>query len=982
MTASSLSRLALPCLCLLFAACFLPPTPRFPADVATALHEQPMRRMETDYLEIYYPEKRRADALRIAERTEACAAVIKSHVKIHNSYADQKMTVVIPDVPFNNAYVQPSFLGAESTTVIPTSNTFDFSTELGIPPDPSYIGCHEIVHYVQLLQASGFWGWINRYLGDTMTPQIGIDSWFIEGLATYYESRLQPGTGRMAWPVWRGAFHAGYAEKRINGGDLSVFQRPFHFGHHYLVGSHFVEFLAKRYGEEALWKIVEVQGDSILFPFGVALRFKAATGKSMPALIDEFADAVETHFPPRAKPPEQAKIRHAGSVARYAASGSGREALIVEGPDQTTQLRIYDAGKRIRDRELVDLLPPRKLAVASPLLTTGLSFTQDGETLYFVAVDIGPVGQEARLLRYQVDSDSLEVIVPNLHGTGGGVSSDGKTYYYSYTDGDRRHLVALDLATGTSRILRQAEGREYFDLPTPSPNGRRLASALFDGERFVIAILDASSGRTETLVPYAGAVHDPSWIDDNRVLFLAEHQGRFQVHVYNLEQKTLRRISDAPYVAFQARAHQGAVRFLNRKGWHWTVDQVPLPRAEAAGAALASQVAAAVAPATAVTREVRVHTDEPYSQFDSIFYPRFRAPLLFSAGDNASLVGLQLTGGDPLGFHRWGVFGQYDLIGGHVSGGAHYINAMLAPLEIRVELERHKWNEAITVNDKTLTGPLRSETRAIIALGRTIRTSRIDLLGIALESKEPDDIDPDVRERRLAGPGILLQHSAVRSTAYAGPIQGYAVSASATHYNEALSSLDSNLTDIGAALNLVGPLPLNKRHTITLGLRGRRLYGPERDASFLVVGGSTLAAELWSRSDLEDDPPEVQLPSPEPLLEFQEPLRGFEDLEIQTDRIAIADLTYRLPIILDFGTASTAYLLPALFFRQLNFEAFAAAATDSFASFQEHRHLAAGVSVSLDVSFSLFPLRFRYQLSRRFSDDDALVHLITLGVAI
>jgi hypothetical protein len=947
--------------------------------------------METDLLEIYYPEKRRADALRIAERLEGCAAVIKSQVKIHNSYADQKMTIVIPDVAFNNAFVAPSFLGSEAISVVPTSNTFDYATELGIPSDPSFVGCHEIVHYVQLLQVSGFWGWFNRYLGDTMTPQIGLDSWFIEGLATYYESRLQPGTGRMAWPAWRGAFHAGYAEKRINGGDLSASQRPFHFGNNYLVGSHFIEFLAKRYGEEVLWKIVEVQGDSILFPFGVALRFKAATGKSLPALIDEFADAVETHFPLRNKPPQQTKIRNAGSVARYAVSESGREALILGGPDLITRLRIYESGKRIRDRKLVDLLPPQNLVIASPLLTSGLSFTADGKTLYFVAIDVGPVGQEARLMRYQVESDSLDVIVPNLKGTGGGVTRDGKTYYYGYTDGDRKHIAALDLTTRESQIIRNADGRQYYDLARPSPDGRRLASALFNGERFVITILGAKSGRTEIDVPFAGAVHDPSWIDDNRVLFLGEHEARFQAHIYNIKEGTLERVSDAPYVAFQARVHQGSVRFLDRIGWNWTLDQVPLPKLDDSRPASKAPNLGEVAVATTANRPVRVHSDEPYSQLDSILYPRFRAPLLVSAMDGASLVGLQLTGGDPLGFHRWSVFGQYDFVGGHVSGGAHYVNAMLAPLELRLELEHHKWNESVTLRsdnepDAIVTGPLHSESRARVAIGRTIRTSRIDILGIALETKEPVDPDsqelaPELHTRRLAGPGIQLQHVSVQGTAYAGPTLGYVMSGSATHYNEALSSLDVDLNDLGATLNLVGPLPLYARHTLSLGLRGRRLYGPDRDQSFLIVGGSTLAAELWSRSD-QDDPPEVELPSTEPLVTFQEPLRGFEDLEIRTDRIAIADLTYRLPFILDFGTASTAYLLPGFFFSDVSFEAFAAAATDSFSSFQEHRHLAAGGSAALDFSFSVFPLRLRYQISRRFTDDEAWVQLLTLGFSI
>ena len=69
------------------------------------------------------------------------------------------------------------------------------------------------------------------------TPQIGIDPWFAEGLAVYYETKLQPGTGRLMWPFWRGAFAAGFAGKRFNGGDLSVFQRNFHAGSYYLAAA-------------------------------------------------------------------------------------------------------------------------------------------------------------------------------------------------------------------------------------------------------------------------------------------------------------------------------------------------------------------------------------------------------------------------------------------------------------------------------------------------------------------------------------------------------------------------------------------------------------------------------------------------------------------------------------------------------------------------------------------------------------------------
>lgn len=967
----------------LLTSCGAPAQSRFPPDVATALREQPMRRLETDSLIVYYPTKRRPDAVRIATRLEACAAVLRGQAKIHNSYADQKMSIVIPDVSFNNAFVALPAVGNEPVALIPTSNTLDFVSELGMPPDPSFIGCHELVHYVQVLQTSGLWGWVNRIFGDVLTPQIGLDSWFLEGLATYYESRLSPGTGRMAWPAWRGVFHAGFAGKRINGGDLSAFQRPYHWGNHYLVGSHFVEFLAQRYGEEALWKLIDIQGDSILFPLGVALRWKAATGKSLPTLIDEFADAVEKHYPKRDKPASQHRVRSAGSAARYAMSTTGREAIIQASGDMSPQLRIYDHGKLLRERDLINILPPRTLVAAHPILTSGLSFTGDGEDLYFVVIDTGSTFQEERLLRYRIASDSLEVVEPRLHGTGGGVSADGKTFYYGYANGDRRDLAALDVASGNARILRQAAPQTYYDHARPSPNGERVASAVFNGKRFVIQILSASSGRTEIEIPFAGAIHDPSWIDDGRLLLLAEHEGRFQVHIYDLESGALERVSDAPYLAFQPRSDGKTIRFLNRQGWSFSLDEIPLPaKRDSEVAALTPPVAhvESLAVDAPTTSELHVLSDESYSQLDSLFFPRLRTPALFSAGPNASLIGLQLTGGDPLAFHRWSVFGQYDLTGGHVSGGAQYVNALLAPLELRVDIQHFAWNEAVlNADNMPKKGPFRTESQGRLAIGRSLRTSRVDFAAQVLQQEDPENSFVPFRVRRLAGPSLSLQHNALRSTPYAGFLQGYGVSADAAYYNKSMSSFDFDLVDLRGQLELRTPLPLSKRHTLGLSLRGHRLVGPDRDQSFLVVGGSDAIGELWQRSDTEK-PMKVDLPAPSPLLAFREPLRGFENLEFATDRIAIADLTYRLPIILDFGFASTAYILPSWYFSQLNLQLFAAGATDSFASFESHNHLAVGASAALAMSVWLLPVQLRYQLARRMTDDEALVHLLTIGI--
>ena len=191
---------ALVALALASAACFPIAAPQLPQDVGAALAAKRMRRLETPDMLLYYPEGRDVDAWRFATRVEGCLAYLRRVAHVHNSVADDKVVAILPELQFNNAFVTPRISGYETLAVVPTYNTVEtFSLEMGLPPDPAAIGCHEITHYVQFQQIAGFaWFW-NRIFGDVYTPQIGLDPWFDEGLAVYYESKLQPGLGG-----WRG----------------------------------------------------------------------------------------------------------------------------------------------------------------------------------------------------------------------------------------------------------------------------------------------------------------------------------------------------------------------------------------------------------------------------------------------------------------------------------------------------------------------------------------------------------------------------------------------------------------------------------------------------------------------------------------------------------------------------------------------------------------------------------------------------------
>ena len=197
-------------------------------------------------------------------------------------------------------------------------------------------------------------------------------------------------------------------------------------------------------------------------------------------------------------------------------------------------------------------------------------------------------------------------------------------------------------------------------------------------------------------------------------MWLGVVNGRFQVIVDGYA------ITDAPYAAFQPREANGSIRFLDREGWEWELNEIgtpppaappstapPAPAAPAApdgstaaapdgstGAAPDGSTAAAPggtspsspspssptdfgAPGIPGTDagltpdRPNVHSDEPYSAFDHLFYPSTRAPSIVVGGGFPHL-GLILGGADRLELQRWSLAGYIQPVVQDVGDHNHY----------------------------------------------------------------------------------------------------------------------------------------------------------------------------------------------------------------------------------------------------------------------------------------------------------------------
>ena len=956
--------------------------PRFSPDVQESFREHDMRRMETEHLKVYYPEHRQEEARRVAARLEGCLSDLEDKTVRPSDWG--LVPIFLPEVEFNNAYVAFG-PGNDPHIVVPTFFTSNFFGQFGFTPSVAAVGCHEMVHYVHLIQIHGLWGGVNEYLGPSINPQTGLDLWFFEGLATYYESQLVDGVGRYGSPIWENVFAAGIADETLDGGRLSEWDRTVVHGGHYLVGSYFVAYLAETYGEERLWQLIDRQGRSLLFPFGVSQRFRGVYGRSLRELIDEFEAVMRQRFAPRHRPADQQRLRWVGRDAMFETGPNGEVAVFSSDVDAVAAIEVFDEqGARLVRRRIPDVLPSRKLVAARGL--EGMRFSPDGESLFFLANHQGRSGARTSLMRLDIADNKLHVERDDLRAIGGDVIAGGDGFVVAYADGDRVRFRLLDLVGGADEELFSLPPGAYVGWIRLSPDETKLAVTLMENEEWSVAVFDLADGgfvgKWTTEQAHRPAF-DPFWIDDQRLLFVAAIDGHLQILEGRLDDAQVLRHSDVPYMAFNPRLNgEQTIQFLNREGWGWSLDEVtrrPEQRTESVRFRAGQNGAEVVGyDGDAVDRPLQVLDDRPYSQFDRLFVPRLRVPSIAIGGANGEdlqiYASLGLSGRDELGFHNWAVDGTWDFAQERLSGSAAYVNTQLAPWQITLQFS-NRWLSSLVLLDAEVLETVQQVQRerfAALELWRPFYDIPLWLEAIAADYFRQENDDQAAATRRLLGAEVGAEYRAGRSTLYGGSQWMFALSGRVGGYPEQVGS-DFSMAHLRSQLEIHTPLPLSDRHRLRWSARGRALPGVPDGEELLRVGGFGMSEPLFVTGDAEDEPLSEDV-LPRSLL-FVESLRGYEDLGLVANQAAIADINYRYPLIIDRGSASSLVVMPAVFWRQINLEAFGSGAT----LMQGNLHGAVGASAELEAVLWRVPIGLRYQIAQRLFDDERLVHLVTLG---
>ncbi len=232
------------------------------------------------------------------------------------------------------------------------------------------------------------------------------------------------------------------------------------------------------------------------------------------------------------RPPQQVVLRSdAGYSARLAAAPDGTLALISAGRDEVPMLRLLEPDGRVRvEQYLKRLTPDRDWVSAGPSQMSGLSFTQDSKLLYLMNDDLTEVGdQRAQLWKIDARTGQVLEVLQDLGGAAGSVTPDGRAYVFVAVSPGRAELTQIDLATHAREVLAVAEPGTTYAAPAVSPDGRRIAFSRGGPQGFDLVVREPGGELRQ--VTFDGRFnYGPRWVDDGRLVFLREKDGRAQAH--------------------------------------------------------------------------------------------------------------------------------------------------------------------------------------------------------------------------------------------------------------------------------------------------------------------------------------------------------------------------------------------------------------------------------------------------------------------
>ncbi|MDP1633216.1 MAG: hypothetical protein Q8L69_00870, partial [Gallionellaceae bacterium] len=507
------------------------------ATIAHALGPDPHREWHSAdslHFRVNYADTQRPQAERIADIAERVHARLTQQLQWEPSGRIE--IVVLDEFDFANGFSTPYPFNETAIFLTPPNEgeLLDNSVWLEL------LITHELTHTIHLDKVRGAPGVMRKIFGRHLPlfPNLWQPGWAIEGIATYNESTPETGEGRLHGPMFEAWMRIEHERGFKSLSEMNADGRALPTSKQYLYGVYFYDFLARKYGPEAIYKYIHRYSGNFPLVARVLTNPVNATGKTMDVLWDEFIADLGEQMSKR-KAALRALPRVTGDIILPA---SFEIDSLAPSPDGGVLAVVNDG-----------LLHPALLHIDARGNTRHLAEVRAGSHI--------DVRNDGKVLLAQLEICNHHRLYYDLYTWSTSAGMQRKTECGRYrravwlgdqvaalrAEGGITTLSLLD-ANGdkwkeTKQLYRTPDQVEAVDLAA-SPGGKRVALSIKRANAWQILEFDSAGGMPRVLFNHDAPIHSLRYASDgNDLEFIAATDGIYNLWRYSSGKRELARLS-------------------------------------------------------------------------------------------------------------------------------------------------------------------------------------------------------------------------------------------------------------------------------------------------------------------------------------------------------------------------------------------------------------------------------------------------------
>ena len=502
--------------------------------------------IETEHFVIHYYQPLDDVAQRVAEVAEHSHQIL---VPVFDHEPREKTQIVVTDET-DGANGFASVLPRNAIRLFATAPTA--LSSLNDHDDWLYgLTAHEYTHILHLDSIGGLPRLYNRIFGKTWAPNQIQPRWVIEGIATYQESKQSSG-GRTRSALFDMDLRAvTLDDQRLDLDAVTNGPRTWPRGNAaYLYGSHFLEYVFDRYGQDKLRDLSWSYGTGPV-PYGLNRTIKNITGRSFDELYGDWLEHLRDKYSMQLEAVERAGLRVGRRMTfstetnvRPQYSADGKYLVWVQSDGYSdSRFRAMPTGSdasKAWDYATIDRATSyRMLADGSMILARPMSYR--GNYDY------------NDLFRWDRRTGELKRLTFGMRAREPAPSPDESQVAFTLNGRSQTRLAVMAMRPfAEQRILWQGKRFEQADTPYWSPDGKKIAFTVWkNGGYRDLMVVDVQSGKASRITRDRATDMAPVFSPNGAYLYYSsDRNGIYNIYARDLASGKLWQVTNVVGGAF------------------------------------------------------------------------------------------------------------------------------------------------------------------------------------------------------------------------------------------------------------------------------------------------------------------------------------------------------------------------------------------------------------------------------------------------